>query len=69
MKIAFDHSLVAIVISVTRFGEISPLKHNFEFFGIFLIDYSVFGKIVNLFWQIFNTFGQIFIVLNGQILI
>ena len=37
-------------------------------FGHFLSNYLVFGKIVNLLWQIFYTFGQIFIVLNGQIL-
>jgi len=33
-----------------------------------LSDYLLFDKIVNLFLQIFYTFGQFFIVLNGQIL-
>ena len=39
-----------------------------ESFGHFLSNYLVFGKIVNLLWQLFYTFGQIFIVQNGQIL-
>ena len=31
----------------------------------FLSDCLIFGKILNLLWQIFNTYGQIFIDLNG----
>ena len=46
--------------SVTRFGEISLLGENLKSFGHFLSIDLVFGKIVNLLWQIF-------IVLNGQI--
>ena len=30
-----------------------------------LTNYLVFDKIVNLFWQIFYTYGQFFMVLNG----
>ena len=53
----------------TRFSEILPLKHTFfKDFGLLLSNYLVFGKIVNLLRQIFHTFGQIFIVLNGQLL-
>ena len=31
-------------------------------------NYLVYGKIMNLLWQIFYTFGRNFVVLNGQIL-
>ena len=44
--------------SVTRFGGISPLRHNFKKFGLFLSNYLVFGKIVNLLWQILHIYGQ-----------
>ena len=37
-------------------------------FGLFFSNYLVFIKILNLLWQIFHTFGQIFFALNGQIL-
>ena len=50
------------LISVTRFGHLGKIYIDF---GHFLSNYLIFGKIVNLRWKIF---GQIFIVLNGQIL-
>ena len=40
----------------------------YKAFGHFLSNYLVFGKIVNLLWQIFYSFGQFFIVQYGQIL-
>ena len=49
------------MVSVTRFGEISPfwqnmLRHWQNFNGLFSI------------WQKFDAIGQIYIVANGQIL-
>ena len=41
--------------SVTRFGKV---------FGLFLSNYLVFGQIVNILWQIFNTYWGIFIVVK-----
>ena len=52
-------------------GDLAKFRHLgilLKDFGLFLSNYLVFGKIVNLLWQIFHTYGQIFIVLNGQIL-
>ena len=40
------------VSSVTRFGEISSLGQNFKRFGKFKMVYLVFGKLLNLLWQI-----------------
>ena len=37
-------------------------------FVLFLTNYLVFVKIVNLLWQIFHTYGQIFFILTNQIL-
>ena len=37
-------------------------------FWPFLSNFLVFEKIANLLWQIFYSFGQIFIALKGQIL-
>ena len=54
--------------SVTRFGEIYPLLQNIYYFGIILKVYLAFGKICNLLWQKFYAIGQIFIVVDGQIL-
>ena len=49
---------------VTRFGEISPLwQHKLS-----LWQFLEVGKILKLVWQNFNAFGQIFIVVNSQIL-
>ena len=45
--------------SVTRFGEISPLGQHLKSFCHFLSIYLVFGKSVNLLWQIFHAFGKI----------
>ena len=55
---------------VAVWPDLAKFRHfgkKINFFGHFLSNYLVFGKIVNLLWQIFYTFGQIFIVLNGQI--
>ena len=54
--------------SVSRFGEISPLRQNFNKLLAILSNFLVFEKIANLLWQIFYSFGQIFIALKGQIL-
>ena len=43
--------------SVTRFGKISQLWHNFKLFGPCLRVYSVFGKKLNLLWLISLLFG------------
>ena len=48
---------------VTRFGEFSPLGKIFEVLGAY---YLLFGKILNLLWQILHTFGPNFIDVNGQ---
>ena len=45
---------------IRQLGEIS------KSFGHFLSNSLVFGKIVNLHWQIFYSFGQFVIVLYGQ---
>ena len=37
-------------------------------FGTFKIVYLVFGKILNLLWQIAYAIGQMFININGQTL-
>ena len=52
---------------MTRLWEISPLwqkKQSFEKIRVYL----VFGKLLNLFWQINYAIGHIYIVVNGQIL-
>ena len=54
--------------SVTRFGEISALWQNLQSLGQLSGVYLLFGKILNLLWQILYTFGQIFIDVNGQML-
>ena len=45
-------------VSVTRHGKISPLWQNLK----------VFGQLMNLLWQIFYAIGQIYILINAQIL-
>ena len=45
-----------------HFGKILQL------FGIILRVYLVFGKILNLLWQILCAFEQMFIIISGQIL-
>ena len=63
-----EYISISLPISVTRFGEILPLGRKFwKWFGNFLSNYLLFGKIVNLLWQIFYTFGLICIVINGRI--
>ena len=52
--------------SVTRFGEISPLCHNFKsFWAIFWMVYLVFGKFFYPLWHFYIT-GHIAIAVNGQ---
>ena len=50
-----------VMLSVNRFGEISPLWQKFTSFGQFFDG-------LFLIWQICDIFGLIFIVANGQIL-
>jgi len=58
--------LCLVPISVTRFGEISPLCQNFKsLWAIFWMSYLVFGKLLSRLWHFYAT-GQIFIVVNGQ---
>ena len=46
-------------ISVTTFGEISPLLHKISsFFAIFGIVNLVFGKLLYLLWQFFMLLGK-----------
>ena len=44
-------TLVVVVVSVTRFGKIPPLWHNFKSLGQILRVYLVFGKMLILLWQ------------------
>ena len=53
--------------SVTRFDEISTLWQKKVFGEFFWIAYLVFGKLLYQLWNFYAT-GQIFIVVNGQIL-
>ena len=39
---------ISVTVSLTRFGDISPLWQNLKVFGNFVRDYFVFGKILNL---------------------
>ena len=55
-------------VSVTRLGEILPLWIFFSLWQLLVFGYLVFGKILNLLWQIFRAFGQIFMAVNGQTL-
>ena len=52
--------------SVTRFGEISPLRQKFE--GLWQLErvYFVFSKILHLLSQIYFDIGLILIVVNCQ---
>ena len=54
--------------SVTRHGAIWPLWQNFKVFGQHFKALFTIWQILNLLWQIFYTFGQIDILINGQIL-
>ena len=52
--------------SVTRFGEISSLWKNVKSWVIFK-PISVFGKFLNLFWQMSHALRQICIAVNDKI--
>ena len=54
--------------NVTRFGEISPLWHNFKIIGNFMRVKLVFGKLLNLLWKIQCAFGPIYVVVSAQTL-
>ena len=54
--------------SVTRFGEISPIRKSLEIFGNIFKVYLIFDKVVNPLWDYLDAFGQNFNVVNGQIL-
>ena len=57
-----------LVISVTRFGKISPLCQNFKsLWAIFWMFYLVFGKLLSQLWHFYATV-QIAIVVNGNLL-
>ena len=56
-------------------GEISPFWQNlqslgqiFKVLGNFLRVYLLFRKLLDRLWQIYYTIGQVFIVVNGQIM-
>ena len=52
---------------MTRFGEISPLWHNFKRFGqIFEGVFSIWQKII-LLWPNCDAIGQVSIFVDGQI--
>ena len=57
-----------VLISVTRFGDISPFWQKFTSLWQILMVYFLFGKMLNLLWQICDIIGLIFIVAHGQIL-
>ena len=54
--------------SVTRLGQIPPLRKSLTVFGNLLRVYLVFGQIMNLLCQIYYAIGQMFIALNSQVL-
>ena len=54
--------------NVTRFGENLPLWQKIKVFGNFLRVYLVFGSISNLLSNFRKQIGQIFFVVNCQIL-
>ena len=58
--------LVSLFISVTRFGEISPLWQIVKSLWLFLRVYIVLCKNFNILGKIFNTFGQIYFVVDGK---
>ena len=49
-------------------AKIHHFSKNWEISSNILKVYFVFGKVVNPLWEYLNTFGQSFIVENGQIL-
>ena len=49
-------------------GQCDQIWQKLKVFGYFWKGYLLFGKILNLLWQIFHANGLIYIVLNGQIL-
>ena len=57
-----------LMFSVTWFGEISPLCQYFKSIGQFVTVYITLLNTLNLFWSYVYTIGQIFIVVNGQML-
>ena len=64
----FIHSCSSSSSNVTRFGKIRHFGESLQIFGQFLTVYLLFGKMLNLLWQICDIIGLIFIVGNGQIL-
>ena len=68
MRLIMKTSKVRFLPSVTIFGEISPLRHNFKNLG------HIFEGLFSV-WQNFDpilakkfTLGQVFIAVDGQIL-
>ena len=58
----------SVVISVTRFGDISPFWQNLQSLGHFLRPYLLFGKNLDLLWLNWYAIWQIFIDVIGQML-
>ena len=56
------------MISVTRFGEISPLWQNFKSLPKMIDGLFSIWQILNLLWQILYAIGMIYAVVSGQIL-
>ena len=54
------------MISVTRFGEISPLWQNYKVLSAVLRVHLVFGKLLKLLLLKCFTIGHAFIVVDGQ---
>ena len=54
--------------SVAIFGQISPKWRNIKIFGHLLRVDTVFGNILNLFWEIIYANRQTLTVAKGQIL-
>ena len=59
---------LAPVAIVTRFGEISPLWHNYKSIGQIFKGYLAFGKMLILLWQNVILLGKYYVAADGHIL-
>ena len=62
------HTQEHVKISVTKFGEISPLWQNSASLWAIFKGLNSIGQFLNLFWQITFAFGQVSIGINGSVL-
>ena len=62
------HNYGSCSVSVTRLGIISPLWQNLKSCWAINSIILLVCKALNLHWQIYYAIGQIYIVINGQIL-